>query len=127
MIAPRQAPTTVLIADDDTDLREILVEFLQAEADWEVIEAHDGAHALNEILTRQPDVAVVDYRMPKLNGVEVVAGLRQAGLATPIILVTAAADVQALARQAGVKCYLGKPFEFDELVSLLHCALAGSC
>ncbi|MGZ6082400.1 MAG: response regulator [Polyangiales bacterium] len=109
----------VLLADDDDDLREIVGAVL-AESGFEVVYARNGREALDCARSAKVDVMVIDQRMPGLLGTEVAAELREGGDALPIVLVTAAADMQALASDAHIRWVVGKPFSIDELIEAVE-------
>jgi DNA-binding response OmpR family regulator len=108
----------VLAADDDVDILE-LITFRLERSGYTVVQAHDGEEAWEAALVRQPDLAVLDVMMPKLDGFELTRRLRahEATKRMPIILLTARAqdsDVQA-GFDAGADDYLRKPFSPQEL------------
>ncbi|MDO5502314.1 MAG: response regulator [Actinomycetia bacterium] len=111
--------TTVLIADDDADIRD-LVAFKLRKAGYEVIAADDGSAALSQIRETRPQLAVLDVMMPGMSGLDVLREVRAdedlAG--TKIILLTARArdvDVDA-GFSTGADDYITKPFSPRELV-----------
>ena len=111
----------LLIAEDDTDLNEIIVKKLRAEG-FEVDACFDGEAAVERMLYADYDVAVLDIMMPVLDGVAAVRRLRAAGNATPVIFLTArdaiADKVDGL--DAGANDYVVKPFSFDELIARIR-------
>lgn len=119
---PERPQLTVLVADDDEDLRSLVVETLRADG-YRVIEAHDGAELLDQLragLTdsgTHPDVVVTDVLMPKLSGLGVLDALRRAQWNVPVILMTVMGDgsVQTLARRLGAVGVLRKPLDIDDL------------
>ena len=117
---------TVLVADDDDEFRQVLAEIIALEG-WHVWEASDGEEALACASELQPDVLVLDHRMPRLTGVEVVQRLRNTGNRVPVVFVSAAYEVQDLAVSVGVFCHLRKPFGVDDLITLMKSALQGKC
>ena len=127
MSAATSKRSIVLIADDDDDLRGAIADALRDEDAFDVVEARDGTEALALALSMQPHAIVLDHRMPGLSGAEVIHRLRGAGIAIPIIFMTAARDVAQLAAKVGVQCFLGKPFGVEDLVALIVRALAGRC
>ena len=127
MSAAATGRSLVLLADDDDDLRGAIADALRDEDAFDVVEARDGTEALALALSMHPHAIVLDHRMPGLSGAEVATRLRGAGIAIPIILVTAARDVAQLAGNAGLQCFLGKPFGVEDLVALIGRALAGHC
>ena len=120
-------PSTVLVADDDDVIREAIVEFFREDTPWNVLEARDGAEALELTLSQNPNAVVLDQRMPRMVGADVVRKLRGQGVTTPIVLITAAADAAELATELGLRCYLGKPFSLEQLSRLVQRALDGEC
>ena len=95
----------ILLADDEEALR-ILVHTTLEDPEYEIIEACDGTEALALALTERPDLAVLDWMMPGLTGVEVTAQLRahEETSRIPIILLTAKgqADDRVQGNKAGV-------------------------
>ncbi len=125
MNEPAQSPPAVnreqplvLAADDDEDILE-LITFRLERSGYTVVQAHDGEEAWNLAQTEQPDLAVLDVMMPKLDGFELTRRLRadEATSRMPIILLTARAqdaDVQE-GFDAGADDYIRKPFSPQEL------------
>jgi len=118
---------TVLVADDDDDILE-LVAFRLERAGYEVITARDGSQALAKAQEHRPDLAVLDVMMPGLNGYEVTRQLRaeEATRAIPVILLTARVQEADVSRgfEAGADDYLRKPFSPQELRSRVQAILA---
>jgi DNA-binding NtrC family response regulator len=125
------SPVRVLVADDDPDTREALAEALRNDG-YEVIEAQNGWELLQHLATpdTEPapvDLVISDVRMPGKNGLDVLAGLRWAnGGSTPFILITGFSDLQmhAEARRLGATAVLAKPFELDQLRTVVINALS---
>ena len=119
-------PTLILVADDDDDVRELVV-FRLERAGYQVVTASDGQEAVQVALERPPDVCVIDVMMPKLDGYEVTERLRASpGLAdVPIVLLTASVQEAAVNRgfEAGASDYIKKPFSPQELVERIAAAL----
>ena len=118
---PSGARPLVLIADDEPDIRRFLR--MQME-NVDVIEASDGAEALELARLRQPQLALLDHMMPEMDGVEVCKGIRAnhstRGMA--VIILTARADEQTKlgALEAGANDFLTKPFSTAELALRLE-------
>ncbi|HZB86324.1 MAG TPA: response regulator [Gaiellaceae bacterium] len=117
----------VLVADDDPDIL-TLVRFRLEREGCDVVGASDGQAALDLALEREPDVAVLDVTMPRLDGYEVTRRLRRHDRtrATAVILLTARAqeaDVQE-GLAAGADDYVTKPFSPQELGRRVQAALA---
>jgi len=111
-----EARPLVLIADDEPDIRRFLRMQLE---DVDIIEASDGAEALELARLRRPQLALLDHMMPEMNGVEVCRHIRegQTTCGTAVIILTARADEQTKlsALQAGANDFLTKPFSTAEL------------
>jgi two-component system, OmpR family, response regulator MprA len=112
---------TVLVVDDDPPLRRMLERTLAADG-FAVTVAPDGAAALVAVERSVPDVIVLDVAMPGLDGVAVCRRLREKGLATPVLMLTArdAVPDRVTGLEAGADDYLVKPFATEELIARLH-------
>jgi len=107
---------SVLIADDEKNMRWVLGQALSAEG-YEVREAADGKEALAVVQEAAPDLMVLDHKMPAPDGMEVLRRLRSKDLDFPIIMLTAHGNVATAveAMKAGATEYLTKPFDLEEL------------
>lgn len=116
----------VLVADDDEDIL-ALVSFRLDRAGYEVLSATDGEQALSTILDRQPDLAVLDVRMPKMTGMDVVKGVRDNDDVNrmPIILLSASVLDTSISRgfELGADDYIKKPFNPQELLARIQAIL----
>lgn len=108
---------TILIADDNSVSRELVVEALAGE--WTVIEASDGPSALAQYRAKQPDLALLDIQMPLLDGFGVLAEIRQDPRLEkkPILALTALAmqGDRERALEAGFDGYITKPLNLTAL------------
>jgi DNA-binding response OmpR family regulator len=114
----------ILIADDDRMSTLMLARALESWG-FEVISAHDGQSAWDEIVRfKEPALAIVDWMMPGLSGIDLCRRVRSTALAAPIyvILLTAKNERQDLVAglEAGADDYLTKPFDPDELRARIH-------
>jgi two-component system, response regulator PdtaR len=117
--------TRVLIAEDETIIRLDLVEML-ARAGFEVCgEARDGMEAVELARTAEPDVAVLDVKMPRLDGIEAARRILDER-PIPIVMLTAYGQDELVSRavEAGVFGYLVKPFRESDLVPAIQTARA---
>ncbi len=115
--------THVLVIDDDDDVRNFLVESL-ALLGYHVTQAADGFAGLAMMEESVPDVLVIDYAMPKINGAEVVKRARERGLNMPVIFASGYSDTTALNDAVGLKAtVLLKPFTIENLASELEHAI----
>ncbi len=116
---------TILVIDDDDDLRGALAEQIAAEEEFRAVEAQTGTEGIELAQTSQPDLILLDVDLPDLNGCEVAAKLRDAGVHQPIIMLTAAAEDQdAIAGlDSGADDYVTKPFRFAVLLARIRAQL----
>lgn len=107
----------VLVADDSSTMRKIILRSLQAVGVSEATEASDGSEALSLFNAGEFDIVLTDWNMPGKTGLEVVEEIRAKDASVPIIMVTTEAEKGRLmqAIQAGVSDYLIKPFTADTL------------
>lgn len=110
----------VLIAEDEADLAELTIDFL-AEEEIECDYAADGKLAMNLLQQQDYDAIVLDVNMPKADGFAVCTWLKEKGIETPVLFLTArdSIDDKLLGFDIGADDYLTKPFELDELVARL--------
>lgn len=121
MIEEKLTRGKLLIADDDDDSRMMLA-FLLEDEGWQITEARDGKEALEKVLQQQPDVLILDNRMPELTGTEVYRRIRERGINIPVVLITAFSDLEELASSLGVRYYLRKPLDFPEVLAKIESA-----
>jgi two-component system, NarL family, nitrate/nitrite response regulator NarL len=116
----------VVVADDHPLYREGVVRALSSSGQIEVVaEAGDGRAALSQIEHHQPDVALVDYRLPDLDGVAVAHAIARDGLTTRVILLSAFTESGLVykALQTGAAGYLPKEARREQIVdAVLACA-----
>ncbi|MCA1564408.1 MAG: response regulator [Acidobacteria bacterium] len=124
--APRARPL-VLVTDDDENTRSLFRTLLEISG-YAVIEAEDGEQAIRLAESAQPDLILMDGRLPRLDGFTATRRIRELGHAgrVPIVFVSGHAEPAflALAREAGCDEYLVKPFSLDQLDGLLEKYLA---
>jgi two-component system OmpR family response regulator len=113
----------VLVAEDDLRLAALLTQSL-AEAGWDVETVHDGTSAYGRALPGglPYDVLLLDWMLPGQDGVSVARRLRDVGVRTPILILTARGQVtdRITGLDAGADDYLAKPFDLDELLARLR-------
>ena len=115
---------TVLIVDDDPKLLKMLQRTLAYEG-FRVLSATNGNEALTQIQAHRPDVVVLDWLMPGLDGIGVVEHLRTAGDKTLVLMLTArdAVEHRVEGLESGADDYLVKPFAPAELLARIHALL----
>ncbi|MCI6286713.1 MAG: response regulator transcription factor [Acidaminococcus fermentans] len=114
---------TVLIADDEPQIREILSIYFKKEG-FKVIEAADGAEALVQVQAGKPDIILLDIMMPVLDGLEVCKQVRKIS-DIPIIMLTAkdSDDDRIMGLEIGADDYISKPFNTREVVARVKAVL----
>ena len=121
-LEPQPPPLSVLVADDDEDMRALVAETLRQDG-HHVVEARDGVDLLDRLgealsdPTRRAAVVVTDVLMPKLSGLGVLAALRRAHWEVPVILMTVLGDssVLTVAKRFGAVTVFKKPMDIDDL------------
>jgi DNA-binding response OmpR family regulator len=113
----------VLIIDDERHMREFL-EIGLAQAGFRTRTAADGPAALTELSARTPNLVVLDFMLPKIDGIALLPLIRRA-TEIPILMLSAKHDVatRVAGLEAGADDYLAKPFEFVELVARVQTLL----
>jgi DNA-binding response OmpR family regulator len=116
---------TILIADDDEDLRQALAEQLTLHEEFEVLQAENGAKAITSARSAQPDLIIMDVGLPDLDGREAVKIIRKNGFKNPILMLTGQdsdADT-VLGFDSGANDYVTKPFRFAVLLARIRAHL----
>jgi CheY-like chemotaxis protein len=117
--SPRQARVPrILIVDDEPAIREVLSAVLTEEG-YEVAVAVDGAEGLTRVAEHSPDLVILDYMMPRLDGLQLLQRLRsrpELAKAHVILLSAVAHRLRGEPLASSVDLVLAKPFDLDELV-----------
>lgn len=113
----------IMIVDDDANICELVRLYLEKEG-YETIVCLDGAKALDEFKLKQPDLAVLDIMMPKIDGITLCREIRKTS-DMPIIMLTAKGETfdKVLGLELGADDYMVKPFEGKELVARVKAVL----
>jgi len=114
----------VLIAEDDVKIVQVVRLYLN-QAGYETAEAYDGATALDLARRLKPDLVVLDWMLPRLDGLTVLERLRSAAEAVPVLMLTARVDIadKLQGLESGADDYLTKPFHPQELVARVKALL----
>jgi CheY-like chemotaxis protein len=123
MAAPARRRPCILVTDDSRDLREALVAVLGHEG-YRAVPAIDGQEALRKVEREHPDLILLDYAMPGLDGPGFCRIYCERGGEAPIVLMTAAlrvdiAEVRRAAEECGAAALLEKPFSVDKLLETI--------
>jgi DNA-binding response OmpR family regulator len=116
---------TILIADDDEDLRQALAEQLTLHEEFEVLQAENGAKAIAIARSAQPDLIIMDVGLPDFDGREAVKIIRKNGFKNPIVMLTAqdSDSDTVLGFDSGANDYVTKPFRFAVLLARIRAHL----
>ena len=115
---------TLLIVDDDQDLRGAVAEQLQAE-NFDVMEAATASDGIRQAREAKPDLILLDVDLPDMDGREACKRMRQDGVATPVIMLTAADtdDDTVKGLDSGANDYVTKPYKFAVLLARIRVQL----
>ena len=108
----------IMIVDDHSMIREGLKQLLELDGDMRVVEeASDGVECLEKIGTAKPDVLLLDINMPRMNGLEVLAKLKEKKIKTKVLVLTVHNEIDYLLKavEIGINGYLLKDSESSEL------------
>ena len=115
----------VLVVDDSREMREFVVQYVLEPNGFETVEAINGAEGMRRVLQGGIDLVLLDLEMPKMNGLEVIEGLRARNCQVPVVLMTShgSEDIAVEVFRKGVRDYVIKPFTADEMLATIERAL----
>ncbi len=119
--------TRILVVEDDTSILRGLVDNLEYES-YEVITATDGEAGYRLIQEKEPDLIILDLMLPRLSGYELCRKVRDEGVTTPILMLTARGEEadRVLGLDLGADDYVTKPFSIRELLARIRAILRRS-
>lgn len=112
----------VLVVEDEHDIRDLVVQILTLEG-ANTRHAANGKLGIKACAQHLPDVVLLDMRMPVLDGWGFVREAREKGWIYPIVVMTAAENAQAWAKEVGAAAFVSKPFDIEELLQAV-CSVA---
>jgi CheY-like chemotaxis protein len=123
-VQERAPAKTILIVEDDADVGEFFVQAVQQETPYQSLLAADGFQALKMLRSLKPDLLVLDYLLPGMNGLEIYDQLRaMPGFETiPVLFISANAPTGELQKRCVY--FLRKPFELEALLQTIEDLLA---
>jgi signal transduction histidine kinase/ActR/RegA family two-component response regulator len=121
--APGPVQRSILVVEDDPEVRQFMVESLGM-LGYPVREAANGVTGLSAIKEQAPDLLIVDFLMPDMNGAQVIAAVAEILPELPIIVATGYADMRAIDDVIGENFVLRKPFQISELAKMVSTALS---
>jgi two-component system, NtrC family, response regulator AtoC len=110
------AQRTILVADDDASIRSLLKQLLSDEG-YSVVEATTGTEVVEKVKDTNPDLVIMDVRMPELDGIEALSKLKVSSPKTSVLIMTAfgSSNNAIRAMELGAFDYITKPFELDKI------------
>lgn len=116
---------SILIVEDDISIRDVLSNVIEGETPYHAFVAQDGETALDMLQNIVPDMFLVDYRLPGMNGVEFIGHIRgcKRYQHTPVVVMSACQSWTENPRDIR---YLAKPFELDVFLEIVEESLNGS-
>jgi DNA-binding response OmpR family regulator len=123
----RDSPPSVLVIDDDPDMRHVLSDFLQRSG-YRVVEAANGQEGIFAAESEPIDAVILDKEMPGMNGLDVLSFFRHRCPRLPIIFITAfgGRDEEDESRRRGAWLYIEKPFRVATVVEAVQSVLERS-
>ena len=117
---------TVLIVDDGKDNREFLVEYVLKPNGFSTLQAADGLEGLQMAMKHKPDLILLDFQMPRLNGRQVLEKMQENNIDIPVILMTlhGSEEVAIEVYRLGVRDYVKKPYYPEEMLAAIDKALS---
>jgi DNA-binding NarL/FixJ family response regulator len=118
-------PKRILIAEDETSVRNAIRTFIESRSQFEICEAADGDEAIKKANALKPDLVVLDLRMPIANGIEVAARLQITMPNTPIVIFTMFEDLlgKPLAKMLGIAAVVPKSDGVGSLLGRIEALL----
>jgi two-component system response regulator VicR len=117
----------ILLADDEPSIQALVKQIVE-DGGYEFCSAADGREAIDVAFSEKPDLIILDVMMPVLDGFRVCGSLRERGVVTPIIILSAKGDLvdKSIGFEAGADDYLVKPFSTEELLMRIQAHLRRS-
>jgi two-component system phosphate regulon sensor histidine kinase PhoR len=118
----------VLVVEDKPEMIQILTDYVLGPQGYVALTALNGEEGLHKALSEEPDLVILDLRMPKMSGLQVLQALREQQFSAPVIVITAygSEDVVVRALRLGASDYVAKPFELDEMIDIIERVLSES-
>ncbi len=123
-MSKKNLPASILVVDDEISYREMLTALLKPEGYW-VETANDGVEAINFLQSSVFDLVLLDIKMPRVDGIEVLRFIQESCISTQVIVLTGVGDIRIAVEcmKLGAYNYLTKPYTADELNAIIERAL----
>nr|NIO71924.1 response regulator [Anaerolineae bacterium] len=118
----------VLVVEDKPEMIQILIDYVLGPQGYVTLTARNGEEGLRMALSEEPDLVILDLRMPKMSGLQVLQTLRELQCSVPVVVITAYGSEEVVVRalRLGANDYVAKPFELDEMISVIKRVLSTS-
>jgi len=118
----------VLVVEDKPEMIQILTDYVLGPQGYVTLTALNGEEGLHMALSEDPDLVILDLRMPKMSGLQVLQSLREQQCPVPVIVITAYGSEEVVVRalRLGANDYVAKPFELDEMINVVERVLSRS-
>ncbi|MCP8617411.1 response regulator [Salirhabdus salicampi] len=115
----------IYVVDDQFGIRLLLKEIIEMEG-HEVYDFETGGDALQQMESQQPDLLFIDYRLPLMNGIELVEKMTLKGISAPIVMMSGLSeqDIEGKSKFTNIKHVLLKPFNIEEVKRILQLHLS---
>jgi two-component system NtrC family sensor kinase len=116
----------ILIVDDGRENREFIAEYVLEPNGYQALMAKDGMEGLDMAEEYQPELILLDYQMPRMNGIDVLRVMAQRGMNIPVILMTfyGSEEIAVEVYRLGVRDYIKKPFSVEEMLLAIERSLS---
>jgi PAS domain S-box-containing protein len=118
----------VLVVEDKPEMIQILTDYVLGPQGYVTLTALNGEEGLRMALSGEPDLVLLDLRLPKMSGLQVLQTLREQQCSVPVIVITAYGSEEVVVRalRLGANDYIAKPFELDEMIHIIEKVLSQS-
>lgn len=115
----------ILVVDDQFGIRVLLQEVLEREG-YTIFQAPNGTTALDIVRSENPELILLDMKIPGMDGLEILRNIRKMGVQTKVIMMTAYGELDLIqeAMQMGALAHFTKPFDIDELRQVVNAHLS---
>lgn len=119
------AEELILVVDDGQENRDFIVDYILTPNGYRSLVARDGKEALDLTAEHHPDLILLDYQMPRMNGIDMLRAMSAQNITIPVILMTfyGSEEIAVEVYRLGVRDYIKKPFSIDEMLMAIERSL----